>query len=107
MKFRLNIRVLVLLLLTISLSVAANMVYGGSLQRFPLGECAAAPADAISRCELETAAVVNLAKDTIVPKFPVKETVLQEEQVPVQRSADLKDPENIKTDFYYDETTGK
>lgn len=81
------------------------MVYGGRLQRLPVGECAAAPADAISQSALGRAPII--AQDTIVPKFPVKETVLQEEQVPVQRSADLKDPENLKTDFYYDETTGK
>lgn len=105
LKFRSKIRVLALLLLTFSLSVAANMVYGGRLQRLPVGECAAAPADAISQSGLERAPII--AQDTIVPKFPVKETVLQEEQVPVQRSADLKDPENLKTDFYYDETTGK
>ena len=72
------------------------MVYGGRLQRLPVGECAAAPADAISQSALGRAPII--APDSIVPKFPVKETVLQEEQVPVQRSADLKDPENLKTD---------
>ena len=69
LKIRSKIRVLALLLLTFSLSVAANMVYGERLQRLPVGECAAAPADAISQSALGRAPII--AQDTIVPKFPV------------------------------------
>lgn len=44
--------------------------------------------------------------DTTTPRFKVRPTTLQNENDVDQSSADLRDPENLKTDVYYDETTG-
>ncbi len=43
--------------------------------------------------------------DTLAPRFPVKATTAQSENED-NRPADLKDPENLKTDVYYDEESG-
>lgn len=41
--------------------------------------------------------------DTIRTRFKVQETIPQKEQTPIQLSTDLKNPENLKTDFFYNE----
>lgn len=47
------------------------------------------------------------AADTVeLPRFRVKKTVVQSEEEDTMRSADLKNPENLKTGVFYDEKTG-
>lgn len=46
----------------------------------------------------------EMTEDTIVP-FKARHTV-SEEEMEARKSGDLKDPENLKTGTYYDETTG-
>ncbi len=45
-------------------------------------------------------------EDTLSPRFPVKTTTAQSEKDTGKKSTDLKDPENLKTDIFYDEKTG-
>lgn len=46
-----------------------------------------------------------ISADTVQPRFKVRETVLQDEKEVKKKAADLKDPENLKTDVFYDEKT--
>ena len=106
MKFTKNIRVLFLLLLTISLSVAANMVNSFDYLKIQIGEKTMTCTEKNTQENMPGISADLAAKDTIVPRLPVKKTISQEETIPAQRGTDLKDPENWKTDFFYDEKTG-
>lgn len=45
-------------------------------------------------------------KDSLQPRFKVKPTTVQNEKDIQHRSGDLKDPENLKSEVFYDEKTG-
>ena len=42
-------------------------------------------------------------KDSVQPRFKVKPTTVQNEKDILHRSGDLKDPENLKSEVFYDE----
>lgn len=44
--------------------------------------------------------------DSLKPRFPIKSTTAQSEDGDHRNPGDLKDPENLKTDVYYDEKSG-
>ena len=50
-------------------------------------------------------AVMEAPKDTLEPRFKVRPTSVQREEDVETKAADLKEPENIKTQVYYDEKT--
>lgn len=52
------------------------------------------------------ATVAMLPPDTLMPKFRVRTTTAQSEDDDQPLSADLKNPENLKTGVFYDEKTG-
>lgn len=54
----------------------------------------------------ETERATETKEDSVKPRYKVKPTVLQGEEDTQQSPADLKDPENLKNDVFYDETTG-
>lgn len=50
--------------------------------------------------------VQAVREDSVQPRFRVRRTTVQDEKDADKSPADLKDPENLKTDVYYDEKTG-
>ena len=51
------------------------------------------------------ASVKEVPADTLKPRFKVKKTTAQSPKDADKKSGDLKDPENLKTEAYYDEKT--
>ena len=54
---------------------------------------------------VEPQTVTALPQDTLEPRFKVRPTSVQRQEDVKQQAADLKEPENIKTEVYYDEKT--
>lgn len=90
---RRKITTLLLAVLTILLASAATERWADSRPAPRQGEKMAAEA------------VPAVMEDTLVPRFGVGSTVVQDEDEPV-RPSDLRNPENLKTEVYYDEVSG-
>lgn len=89
-----------LALLTLSAAGASRFV------SWQTKETAATEATTKVEAEVDSRAGTEVKADSVKPRFKVSTTTAQSVDDTEKAGADLKNPENLKTDFWYDEKTG-
>ncbi|MGN0086427.1 MAG: cell surface protein SprA [Alloprevotella sp.] len=94
-------RIAIFLTILLSVTALAAASAGGYWRRTDTEKRTVAP----SAATVGTGAIPTLPADTSRTRFPVQKTVAEEMKAE-ENPADLKNPENLKTDVYYDEESG-
>lgn len=95
--------------LTAIVSLALLTLSAAGASRFVVWQ-AAEPKEAQEVAEVKveglSPAMAEVKADSVKPRFKVSTTTIQSADDTEKPGADLKNPENLKTDFWYDEKTG-